>query len=308
MKNQIIYSDDNVTIVDSHDYNLSIEKAAEAILNKKTIVCEEYPDYGSDDPVECYGAQPFTMKWYDYMDLTKEELIAHLKVYMSFCLEDPIEKPKQESEISEMMELINNNYKKNLEPFIMKITQLQKPIILSHTGITPIGLFIKQSKIFEGVKKEKINAQFLPQIFKKEGKHFINKLSFEDLAGFFLNLDSKNQVKFLHFLFSYELDLIFPNIPDWEKIGESYGMKDWDKYDQEDVRMCAIGFNDMTEWDLYPHPLVWIRKFLLYANNHEITDKNYKGKKFGNYPNWAKYYNQLEIIEQNDFLKTLINY
>jgi hypothetical protein len=117
MKNQIIYSDDNVTIVDGHDYNLSIEEAAEAILNKKSIVCEEFPDYSTDDPFECYGAQPYTLNWYDYQDLTKEEVIGYLRMYMSFAIEEPVpsEKTKHESEISEMMELINANFYKSIK-------------------------------------------------------------------------------------------------------------------------------------------------------------------------------------------------
>ncbi len=134
-------------------------------------------------------------------------------------------------------------------------------------------------------------------------------------AGFFLNVDYKNQQKILNDMFPEEvrLEFTYPDIEGWEALGKKYGMDKWPEYDMEDVRGICVGFGDRSKWECYPAALVWINKFLLYANNHSISEKeypNFKGDRFGNFKNWNHLWKSLGIysFEQKQLVEQLLNY
>ena len=133
----------------------------------------------------------------------------------------------------------------------------------------------------------------------------------------FLNLDNSNQVRFVKWTSGTFADLTFPSIANWIELGKQWGMDKWEEYTEEDVRMVCIGVNELSDWDVYPEDLVWIRKFILYACNHYINDEVYKVKMcndstitcFGNAENWFHYYNDyLSEVAQLELCKTLISY
>lgn len=148
-------------------------------------------------------------------------------------------------------------------------------------------------------------------LFKDDGEHLLSKNWKSDFGGFFLNLDNKNTNALLRFL-SDEIELTYPDIPNWMELGKKYGMDRWEEFTQEDVRTCAVGFTDVNEWDAYPHDIVWLRRFILYALNHSVSDKDFEieheNKLFGNYKNWSFYYNWLGVYSQLTFVKTLVDY
>lgn len=151
----------------------------------------------------------------------------------------------------------------------------------------------------------------LKKIFDAEtARHLKGKFSFEDVAGFFLNLDNKNQLRLLRHFMDYEFYLTMPEIPNYKEIGEKFGLDDWEYYDQEDVRIMAVGFNELNEWDAYPHALVWIRRWCLYTINNSINDPGYTGDKFGNYTNWHKYWRhiRLQTNQKINLVQLLISY
>lgn len=158
------------------------------------------------------------------------------------------------------------------------------------------------------VRSKKDRIIFFDKTFKEDSKHLQGEFLKSEIGGWFLNLDNKNQVAFLSAISSNMIDLTFPVISNWEVISEKYGMKDWDEFTQEDVRTVCVGFHDMTEWDCYPHDLVWFRKFVLYANNHAISNNKYLGKKFGNYTNWSEYFNWLTEVDKIELVKLLVEY
>jgi hypothetical protein len=151
--------------------------------------------------------------------------------------------------------------------------------------------------------------QFCHKVFDKHSaKYLEQKFSFNDVPGFFLNLDNNNQRTFLNYCFQTKIDLTFPSIPNYKVLGEKYGMKDWEMYNQEDVRMLAVGFNEIDEWDAYPHALIWIRKWCLYSINNSITDENWPGERYGNYTNWVTYFTSMTVSQQLELLQGLIFY
>lgn len=147
----------------------------------------------------------------------------------------------------------------------------------------------------------------LQWIFDERANDLSDKYTFDDFGGFFLNLDTKNQNKLLYDFGFDENFLRLPEIEKWKDLGIVAGMNDWeDGYNIEDVRM--MGTTWFNEWDIYPHALVWIRRFMLYACNNGIQDKEYAGEIFGNYTNWAAYYLQLHLDKRKEFTTSLINY
>lgn len=162
------------------------------------------------------------------------------------------------------------------------------------------------------------SKKFFIELFgKDDGPHLWKKNHHEDFGGFFLNLDNKNQVALLkHYGNVLYVDLKFPSIMGWVDIGIKYGMDNWEEFTEEDVRNICVGFGELSEWDVYPHDLVWLRKFLLYACNHAIEDDAYlldvcKGKKdllFGNAKNWFKYYEYMPVENETKLCEKLITY
>lgn len=174
------------------------------------------------------------------------------------------------------------------------------------SGIVYIDIFISSVHFLKLAAKPNI-YKYLERIFKEQTPHLSDKFTFEDLSGFFLNLDNSNQLKFLSGIGFYERDLALPHIENWKEYGKKAGMNDWeDGFEMEDVR--SVGEMFVNEWDLYPHALVWIRRFLLYANNNQISNPDYLGEKFGNYPNWSEYIMQLRMDKKQEFVQALISY
>ncbi len=174
------------------------------------------------------------------------------------------------------------------------------------SGMVYISMFILAVDYLKSTSKPALNRHF-ERIFKDQAPHLSNKFTFHDLAGFFLNLDIQHQVAFMSDAGFDNKLLVMPPIENWEKYGNMVGMNEADEpFTQEDVRM--IGGMFLNDWDIYSHAVVWVRKFLMYANNNPISDKDYKGSKFGIYPNWAEYYTYSSIEKKQEFLQSLINY
>ena len=170
-----------------------------------------------------------------------------------------------------------------------------------------IAVRMGEDVIYGNVKEH--SKMLCRKIFdKKTAQHLEGKFSFADVAGFFLNLDNKNQIAFLKHAFEKPVDLELPNIPNYKEIGEKYGMDDWEHYNQEDVRSLAVGFHELNEWDAYPHALVWIRRWCLYSINNSISDKSWNGEKYGNYTNWMKYFPKMSTSQKFEFVKMLVSY
>ncbi len=145
----------------------------------------------------------------------------------------------------------------------------------------------------------------LKQIIKNRISHPTNKAAVNNISSIFLNLDNANQLKFLS-ICGFQDNLInLPAIENWQEFGDKLGMSNW-AFSMEDVRNNSIFF--LNDWDAYSHVVVWIRRFLLFANNNEISDSEYPGEKFGSYPNWAEYFMQMPIEKKQAFVNKLINY
>lgn len=141
-------------------------------------------------------------------------------------------------------------------------------------------------------------------------QHLFSKFHKNNFASFFLNLDNQCQRTLLDYFFKEEIDLQMPEIPNWEKLGRSFLAED-EELDLEKVRELATAFRDISNWDAYPHDLVWVNAALLFFNNNHITDLNYGAadeQKFGCYINWANYFKQLPKEEVIENMKPLINY
>lgn len=178
-------------------------------------------------------------------------------------------------------------------------------------GTKYIFQFIIKIKIFEICVKNfspKDTKELFGTIFNDDASHLIDKYNGLNFGSFFLNLDDKNTIAFLNYLSSDGAQITLPNIENWEQIGANYGMDQWPEFTQEDVRSICTGFNELSEWDVYPHQIVWLRKFVLYASNNAISDNNYKGENFGDYNNWAKYFSQLPTNSQISLVKKLQHY
>lgn len=170
------------------------------------------------------------------------------------------------------------------------------------SGIVFIDMFVSASDKYRSFEHE-----HLKRIFKEQASHLNENFSYRKLAGFFLNLDNSNQLKLLSDCGFNPKQLEFPPIEKWIEYGNQMGMNDWEGgFTMEDVRSHIAGF--LNEWDAYPHALVWIRRFLLYANNNQISDLEYKGKKYGEYSNWADYFQEMTIDKKNKLVSSLIHY
>lgn len=183
-----------------------------------------------------------------------------------------------------------------------------------HRGVSVLSHWIKQLDYFI---YNIHSAKFFIELFGKEDGPHLRKKDYNGFGGFFLNLDNNNQLALLKYYGNQlYVELKFPAIMNWAELGKKYGMDQWDEFTEEDVRNFCVGFNDLSEWDVYPHDLVWLRKFLLYACNHSINDDIYlqnecKGKKdklFGNAKNWFKYYEYMLVANRAELCKKLISY
>jgi hypothetical protein len=164
-------------------------------------------------------------------------------------------------------------------------------------SVVAFNLFVSRIKNIDGV---------LDFIFKE--KRLNSRFSYDDAAGFFLNLDNSNQLLFLTHAFDNEIDLSLPVISNFKEIGEKYGITDWEQFNQEDVRILAVGFNEINEWDAYPHSLVWVRRWCLYTNNNSIDDVHWSGDRFGCLPNWINYFESIGPKQKLRIVESLINY
>ena len=170
------------------------------------------------------------------------------------------------------------------------------------SGIVFIDMFVSAAHKYRSSEHE-----HLKRIFKEQASHFNEKFYYRKLAGFFLNLDNSNQLKLLSDCGFNPKQLELPLIEKWEDYGNQMGMNDWGGgFTMENVRSHSSIF--LNEWDAYPHALVWIRRFLLYANNNSISDTEYDGDKFGEYSNWAEYFQETTIDKKQKLISSLIQY
>lgn len=142
--------------------------------------------------------------------------------------------------------------------------------------------------------------------------------------GFYLNTDDKCQKALLKHCLHFEenLDLQDPPIPNWQELRKTYFGKNEgyeENFDEDDVRDYCVMFGDKTKWEVRPHAMVWISKALLYFNNNGIDGyefegeikeefKAYKGKRFGNYPNWSKFWDQASREVRMAIVERLLTY
>jgi len=161
--------------------------------------------------------------------------------------------------------------------------------------------------------------------------HLYEHLADKEWTNFghrYLNLDTDCQQRLLRHLISMDMDLTMPVIKGWKDLAKKYYHDG--ELDQEDVRNVCVGFGDRTKWEVYPEPMVWISKFLLYANNHSIDGQPplfikeadwdpwdaqtqaefnaYQGDKYGNADNWALWWNQASLHAKTMMCQRLINY
>ncbi len=200
-----------------------------------------------------------------------------------------------------------------MEPLILNAPTTSEIPEIKATPSVPRGAAViafwntkMQGFLFENPSKKRFQT-----IFKELGDHLYNKPWEENFGHFFINMDGKNQVRLLNHLtrdFQDEIDLTFPDIPGWEAIGAKFKIDKHPAFNQEMVRTLPYNFTGLTVWDSYPHDLVWLRKFIVYALNHGIDDEDYIGETFGNYENWIAYYNWLPIISRLELCKKLVTY
>jgi hypothetical protein len=79
----MIATDGKVTVVDNNNYNLSIDQAAEFLKNKRNVLAVEFPDF-SQEHLESVYQEPVVLKWQDYFDLEKEQIIEDIRIYEQF--------------------------------------------------------------------------------------------------------------------------------------------------------------------------------------------------------------------------------
>ncbi|MBP6386377.1 MAG: hypothetical protein KA327_07105 [Pseudarcicella sp.] len=180
--------------------------------------------------------------------------------------------------------------------------------ISSVRGVATIDYFTKslQKWLLKGRTNPIMKESFLKIFGKDDAKYLQDKwLKDNGTGGWFLNLDNKNQVKFLRGICPC-LGLNFPQIDNWESIGIEYGL--CEDFDMEDVRLISVGFKDVSEWEYYPHDLIWIRKFSLYASNFGIKDDKFNGQKFGHLENWMYYWFFLSDSQKISYANALQSY
>lgn len=171
-------------------------------------------------------------------------------------------------------------------------------------GILSINNWIQLMKTFNRFHSKDTKEVF-NLIFQEDAKHLIGKLPIKDWGCFFLNLDNKNQVRFLNFLTDRTIDLTFPKIENWQELAKKFQVQGRE-VKEEDIRALQVIFK-LNEWDVYPHELVWFRRFCLYANNNSLPE-TYKGDQFGNYQNWADYFPYMGLQALKEFCTGLISY
>lgn len=182
-------------------------------------------------------------------------------------------------------------------------------------GISVINSFnsfmwaVMQSESFEDEDPlSEHSKKICLKIFDEEtAYHLYDRFSYSQTSSFFLNLDNENQIAFLNYAFDFKVDLSLPEIPNYKEIGEKYGITDWEQFGMEDIRLiCTESF---TEWEINPHALVWVRRWLLYSCNNQINDNDYDGEKFGCYPNWHRYFSKkMSNSQKIEFVKMLVSY
>jgi len=179
----------------------------------------------------------------------------------------------------------------------------------AHRGIAIISYWnkrIEQTRILRNTQNAR---RIFNHVFGENGKEIYTKYSIKkDFCGMFLNLDTGYQLALLQYLRGGDknIKLELPEIPDWQNLGKQYGMDQLEDFTQEDVRMvCA---DQIDKWDIYPHDLHWFTQFVLYACNTPIVDEFYGGEKFGNYANWVKYWEFLNVFERLDLCIVMKNY
>ncbi len=178
--------------------------------------------------------------------------------------------------------------------------------------------FIKMFVIETELKKRR--DAYFKQIFRADlWKHLAGKYDGKEFGSFYLNIDNDCQKRLLNFLFQgYSIDLNFPDIPEWEAIGVKRGLT-LGEFDQEDVRRIAVMFKDKTKWEIMPHSMVWLHKWVLYANNngidgHEFDEetkevfKNYPGDRYGTWTNWAKFWDWCPRGTREKIIDKLVDY
>lgn len=192
-----------------------------------------------------------------------------------------------------------------------KVIQVINPPVVEY-GRTVILEFIemvdKALKHSPGVNSKYIEAAFLEIFGTVHAAHLCRKYKLESFGSFYLNLDIANELALLKYLFATKKQhsTALPEIPNWQNIGKPYfGGGD---FTQNDVRMVAPAYKEISHWDAFPHAQIWCHRFVLYATNNSIFDKFYKGKNYGTYYNWVGYFLKLGEQDQLKFVEKLIAY
>lgn len=207
-----------------------------------------------------------------------------------------------------------------------------KAIPRANEGVDVINLFLKRlpELLRFTSDNDRQKSLFLSLYGEETGEHLRDKFNTSrDFGGWFLNLSYLNQIRILQHMGIYIPE--FPVIENWEAIKEEHISLQADAADwtMEDVReVCAL--EGSKDWNLYPHALIFINKFCLFANNNSISTapfeevaaemetyalvqrinqyKNSKASCFGVLANWSNlwtsFLNSQEHQQLIEFLKS----
>jgi len=79
----MIATDGKVTVVDSNNYNLSLDEAAERLKNKGNVIAVGFPNF-SQEHLESVYRKPVVLTWQDYFELEKEQIVEDIRIYEQF--------------------------------------------------------------------------------------------------------------------------------------------------------------------------------------------------------------------------------
>lgn len=200
----------------------------------------------------------------------------------------------------------------------METTKIEISTAEGYTVIDRANGYFKDFTI--EVEGKRNRERIFKEIFRESvWKHLSDKYAgYGDLGGFYLNLDMDCWQRLLNYCFKYhDIDTELPAIPDWEKIADELNITDPDHRTEKMIRKLCVSFRKKTYWEIWPHSMVWLYKWMLYANNHGIdgfgfdeeTKKVfdvYKGNRFGNWTNWAEFWNWCPRSTKNRIIEKLV--
>lgn len=178
-------------------------------------------------------------------------------------------------------------------------------------GINYINTFIQNVKYLSVSGKNETRRHFQRIFGVDRAEYMHSDFIFMKLDEFFLELDCEDQISFLSDNGFYESELELPVIKKWFHYGELSGFKykpftfgTIPNFTMEDVRKVATKY--FNEWDLYPHPLVFVRAFLAFIADNDYLTESPSSNFNSNYPEVSGYFTILPVDKQQQFVKSII--